>query len=66
MATSERWTVNINDGPLPLWLFDAKRRPLGTKTTDFLGMAKLLLPTKKTMGEVIDCSGPPMTAFCNR
>jgi squalene-associated FAD-dependent desaturase len=63
MATSERWTVNINDGPLPLWLFDAKRRPLGTKTTDFLGMAKLLLPTKKTMGEVIDCSGPAYDRF---
>ena len=63
LATSERWTVNINDGPLPLWLFDAKRRPLGTKATDFLGMAKLLLPTKKTMGEVIDCSGPAYDRF---
>jgi len=63
LATGERWTVNINDGPLPLWLFDAKRRPLGTKATDFLGMVKLLLPTKKTMGEVIDCSGPAYDRF---
>jgi hydroxysqualene dehydroxylase len=63
LATSERWTVNINDGPLPLWLFDAKRRPLGTKATDFLGMVKLLLPTKKAMGEVIDCSGPAYDRF---
>ena len=63
LATGERWSVNINDGPLPLWLFDAKRRPLGTKATDFLGMAKLLLPTKKTMGEVIDCSGPAYDRF---
>src|SRR5258708_33638314 len=63
LATGERWTVTINDGPLPLWLFDAKRRPLGTKATDFLGMAKLLLPTRKTMGEVIDCSGPAYDRF---
>ena len=63
LATSERWTVNINDGPLPFWLFDAKRRPLGTRATDFLGMVKLLLPTKKTMGEVIDCSGPAYDRF---
>jgi hypothetical protein len=46
LATSERWTVSINDGPLPLWLFDAKRRPLGTRATDFLGMVKLLLPPR--------------------
>jgi hydroxysqualene dehydroxylase len=63
LATRERWTVNINDGPLPLWLFDAKRRPLGTKATDFLGLVKLLLPTKKAMGEVIDCSGPAYDRF---
>ncbi len=63
LATGERWTVNINDGPLPFWLFDAKRRPLGTKATDFLGMVKLLLPTKKAMGEVIDCSGPAYDRF---
>jgi squalene-associated FAD-dependent desaturase len=63
LASGERWTVNINDGPLPLWLFDSKRRPLGTRATDFLGMVKLLLPTKKTMGEVIDCSGPAYDRF---
>ena len=63
LASGERWTVDINDGPLPFWLFDAKRRPLGTKATDFLGMAKLLLPTKRTMGEVIDCSGPAYDRF---
>ncbi|MEN3375981.1 MAG: hydroxysqualene dehydroxylase [Hyphomicrobiales bacterium] len=63
LATGERWTIDINDGPLPLWLFDARRRPLGTKATDFLGMVKLLLPTRKTMGEVIDCSGPAYDRF---
>ena len=63
LATDERWTVDINDGPVPLWLFDARRRPAGTRATDFLGMAKLLLPTRKAMGEVIDCSGPGYDRF---
>jgi squalene-associated FAD-dependent desaturase len=63
LASGERWTVDINDGPLPLWLFDPRRRPPDTRATDFLGMAKLLLPTSKAMGEVIDCSGPAYDRF---
>ena len=63
LTTHERWTVHINDGLLPLWLFDAKCRPPGTRAADFFAMAKLLLPTRKAMGEVIDCSGPAYDRF---
>jgi hydroxysqualene dehydroxylase len=63
LATRERWTVRINDGLLPLWLFDAQRRPPGTRASDFFAMARLLLPTSKAMGEVIDCSGPAYDRF---
>jgi len=63
LATRERWTVRINDGLLPFWLFDAQCRPPGTRAADFLAMAKLLLPTRKPMGEVIDCSGPAYDRF---
>jgi squalene-associated FAD-dependent desaturase len=63
LTTRKRWTVRINDGPLPLWLFDAQRRPPGTRTADFLRLAKLLLPTRKPMGEVIDCSGAAYDRF---
>ena len=63
LATQARWTVRINDGLLPFWLFDAKCRPPGTRAADFFAMAKLLLPTRKAMGEVIDCSGPAYDRF---
>ena len=63
LTTHARWTVHINDGLLPFWLFDAKCRPPGTRASDFLNMAKLLLPTRKAMGEVIDCSGPAYDRF---
>jgi squalene-associated FAD-dependent desaturase len=63
LKTDERWTVRINDGLIPFWLFDAKRRPLGTRASEFLAMAKLLIPTRKPMGEVIDCSGPAYDRF---
>ncbi|MEA2928096.1 MAG: hydroxysqualene dehydroxylase [Hyphomicrobiales bacterium] len=63
LATRERWTVRINDGPLPFWLFDPQCRPPGTRAADLLAMAKLLLPTRKSLGEVIDCSGPAYDRF---
>jgi squalene-associated FAD-dependent desaturase len=63
LASRERWMVRINDGLLPLWLFDAQRRPAGTRVTDFLKLARLLLPTNQPMGEVIDCSGPAYDRF---
>jgi hydroxysqualene dehydroxylase len=63
LKTNERWTVRINDGLIPFWLFDAKRRPLGTRASEFLAMAKLLIPTRKAMSEVIDCSGPAYERF---
>jgi 2-polyprenyl-6-methoxyphenol hydroxylase-like FAD-dependent oxidoreductase len=50
LATRERWMVRINDGLLPLWLFDAASRPPGTRASDFFAMGKLLLPTRKAMG----------------
>jgi squalene-associated FAD-dependent desaturase len=63
LKTNERWTVRINDGLIPWWLFDAQRRPLGTRAADFLAMAKLLIPTSRPIGEVIDCSGPAYDRF---
>lgn len=59
LADGERWTLRFNDGPLPLWIFDARRRVPGTRVRDYLPLAKLLWrPTGKTLGEVIPCEGP--------
>jgi squalene-associated FAD-dependent desaturase len=63
LTTHERWMVRINDGLLPFWLFDAQRRPAGTRAADFLRLAKLLLPTAKPIGAVIDCSGAAYDRF---
>ena len=63
LKTRERWMVHINDGLLPTWLFDAARRPPGTRASDFFAMGKLLLPTRRAMGEVIACSGPAYERF---
>jgi squalene-associated FAD-dependent desaturase len=42
LATKERWTVSVNDGRWPSWLFDAKRRVPGTKPADYLSAAPLM------------------------
>jgi hydroxysqualene dehydroxylase len=42
LASGERWTLRPNQGPLPWWIFDAKRRVPGTKPIDYLGAAPLL------------------------
>src|SRR3974390_4682 len=53
-----RWTLRFNDGRLPLWIFDSKRRVPGTRALDYLSVARLLWPRpEKTVGETIPCRG---------
>jgi hydroxysqualene dehydroxylase len=58
LLSGERWTLRFNDGPVPFWIFDARRRVPGTKPLDYLPLARLLwAPAGKTVGEVIACKG---------
>ena len=58
LRSGERWTLRFNDGPVPFWIFDARRRVPGTKPLDYLPLARLLwAPAGKTVGEVITCKG---------
>jgi hydroxysqualene dehydroxylase len=58
LASGERWTLRFNDGPLPVWVFDSRRRVPGTRALDYLSLARLLWPPAgKAVGEVIACSG---------
>jgi len=58
LSSNERWTLRFNDGPLPFWLFDPKRRVPGTRPLDYLPLARLLwAPAGKTVGDVIACKG---------
>jgi hydroxysqualene dehydroxylase len=58
LATGARWLVQINAGTLPWWVFSRKRRVPGTSATDYLRLARLLLPARDgPLSEVLDCSG---------
>jgi squalene-associated FAD-dependent desaturase len=58
LASGARWTLHFNDGPIPFWVFDPKRRVPGTGVLDYLPLAKLLwAPASKSVGEVIACKG---------
>jgi len=59
LASGESWTLRFNDGRLPLWIFDSRRRVPGTRVLDYLMLARLIRPPPgKTVGEVIGCDGP--------
>jgi squalene-associated FAD-dependent desaturase len=59
LANGERWTVRINDGRIPWWIFDSGRRVPGTSPRDYLAIAPLLWTSAvKTVCEVLPCSGP--------
>ncbi len=58
LANGRRWTLRLNDGRLPWWIFDARRRVPGTHGLDYLPLARLLWPRPgKAVGEVIACEG---------
>jgi len=53
-----RWTLRFDDGRLPLWIFDSKRRVPGTRALDYLSVARLLWASPdKTVGETIAGKG---------
>jgi squalene-associated FAD-dependent desaturase len=58
IESGEYWTIAPSDGPVPLWLFDAKRRVPGTKPQDYLEIAKLLFAGRNArIDEVLSCKG---------
>jgi hydroxysqualene dehydroxylase len=59
LKSRERWTLRMNAGRLPWWIFDSGRRVPGTRALDYLKLAPLLFPPAgKPIGAVIGCSGP--------
>jgi hydroxysqualene dehydroxylase len=56
--SNERWTLRFNDGRLPLWIFDSKRRVPGTRALDYLALLRLLWPgDSQAVGKVVACDG---------
>jgi hydroxysqualene dehydroxylase len=58
-ATGERWTLRVNSGRLPWWIFDRGRRVPGTTAGDYLSFARLLYASReKTVCAAVKCAGP--------
>ena len=47
LESGERWTLRINAGRLPWWIFDAGRRVPGTRPRDYLAFARLLWASRR-------------------
>jgi len=57
-AAREKWTLRFNDGRVPWWIFDPRRRVPGTHALDYFSIARLLwAPRDHAVGEVIRFSG---------
>ena len=59
VKTGDRWTIAPNEGPLAWWVLMTDRRVPGSSISEYLSIAKLLMPPKgKRIDEVIACKGP--------
>lgn len=59
LASGERWTIGINDGPLPWWVLSQARRVPGSRLADYLPLARLLAAAPgKSVGQRIKAQGP--------
>jgi squalene-associated FAD-dependent desaturase len=59
LASGARWTLRINNGRLPWWILDSRRRVPGTTARDYLAFARLLRAgADKTICEAVSCRGP--------
>jgi len=50
-----RWTLSVNDGPVPFWALDPRRRAPGTRLADHLALARLAIERRgpATIGDRI-------------
>jgi squalene-associated FAD-dependent desaturase len=59
VASREHWTLRINDGRFPWWIFKSNMRVPGTHVFDYLPMARLLWAERdRAVGEVVRFTGP--------
>jgi squalene-associated FAD-dependent desaturase len=58
LAASKRWTLRINDGRVPFWVFDRSRRVPDTSPADYFALAPLIWASARTrVGDAIKCDG---------
>jgi len=57
LTSGERWTVRINDGKVPWWVFDRNRRVPGTGPADYLQLKSLLSAGADRIDAVVPADG---------
>jgi hydroxysqualene dehydroxylase len=64
LATNERWTLRINDGRFPWWIFNDGCRVPGTATFDYVSLLRLLwAEPKASIRDVLTCEGRTYERF---
>ena len=64
LATGERWTIRMNNGRLPWWVFDPKRRVPGTKPKDYLSAYQFMFTDEDaTIASCMDVNAPIFKRF---
>jgi hydroxysqualene dehydroxylase len=59
LANSRRWTLRLNDGRIPWWVFDPASRVPDTRPIDYIRVAPLLWAGGgRTVCQTIACAGP--------
>jgi len=59
LATGARWTLRLNDGMFPWWVFNKNARVPDTRPADYLPLVRLVWASDdKPLRDVIDCNGP--------
>lgn len=58
LADRKRWTVRINNGRIPWWIFSKRRRVPQTRVLDYLSLMRLMWVSEdKPLKDVIGCKG---------
>jgi squalene-associated FAD-dependent desaturase len=64
VANGERWTVKMNQGLIPCWIFSKKRRVAGSKISDYLSALPLFkADSTDTLGHILNKNNPLYRRF---
>jgi squalene-associated FAD-dependent desaturase len=57
LDSGDRWTIDLNRGPVPLWVLYSKRRVPGTSLADYVKGLKLLTAGDRTVAQLFARQG---------
>jgi squalene-associated FAD-dependent desaturase len=63
LQSGERWTVDINRGPVPWWILDKDRRVRGTSLGEYIDGLRLLNAGDRTVSQIFRSQGPFFRRF---